>query len=125
MNSSVTQYERAVKKQLTCRNSVRKKLLERFHVMLNSFLEENPSPTAEDLRIAFGPPKAMAEVLSEMISPNEHSNYRRGKTFQRFILAVLIVLLLLTTIYVFFEKQNPIVVVDDYYPTPETIIPAS
>ena len=118
MNSPVARYERAVKQKLTCTNRVRKRLLNHFHVMRDSFLEENASPTEADLHDAFGPPKAMAAELSAMISPEENNRYQKIRLLLRIVTAVLFVLLLLATIYVFFEKQHPIIVVDDYFPSP-------
>ncbi len=119
MNNSVAQYERAVKKKLACGGSERRKLLERLRLMLDSYLEENPSPTAEELQNAFGPPASMAEVLSEGISPEEKARYHRSKKLLRVIAAALVAILLFATIYVFFIKQRPITSVDEAIIGPE------
>ena len=113
MNNSVTRYEKELKKKLPCRRSEQNKLLSRFHVMLGSFLEENPAPTAQELRAAFGPPEAMAAVLSDGISPEEKTRYQNGTKLRRVIAGVLAALLLLATIYVFFIKQRPLISVDE------------
>jgi hypothetical protein len=123
MNNSVTRYEKELKKKLPCRRSEQNKLLSRFHVMLGSFLEENPAPTAEELHTAFGPPEAMAAVLSDGISPEEKARYQNGMKLRRVIVGVLAALLLLATIYVFFIKQRPITSVDELIPGTEVTSP--
>lgn len=116
MNNSVAQYEKELKKKLPCGGNELKKLLSRFQVMLSSFLEENPNPTAEELHTAFGPPEAMAEVLSDGISPEEKARYQNGKKLRRVMAGILAALVLLATIYVFFIKQRPLTSVDDDIP---------
>lgn len=122
MNNSVAQYERAVKKKLACGGSERRKLLERLRLMLDSYLEENPSPTTEELHTAFGPPASMAEVLSDGISPEEKARYHKSKKLLRVVAAALVAILLLATIYVFFIKQRPITSVDEGIPGTEATI---
>ena len=119
MNNSVAQYERAVKKKLACGGSERMNLLERLRLMLDSYLEENPSPTAEELYAAFGPPEAMAGVLSDGISPEEKARYHRSKKLLRVIAVAVAAVLLLVAIYVFFIKQKPLNVVDEGIIYPE------
>lgn len=123
MNNSVAQYEKELKKELPCRGSEQKKLLSRFRVMLGSFLEENPAPTAQELRAAFGPPEAMAAVLSDGISPEEKTRYQNGTKLRRVIAGILAALLLLAVVYVFLIKQRPITSVDEDIPGTEVTIP--
>ena len=63
MNHEAVCYEKALKKQLRCTSSTKKRLLQQFRGSLDTYLEDHPSPTETDLCKAFGPPEDMAEIL--------------------------------------------------------------
>ena len=77
MNKSVAQYRRALKSMLPCQGPARRRLMDEFGGMLDSFLEDNPSPTPDELRAAFGSPEEMARHLSANISAAESLQYSR------------------------------------------------
>ena len=123
MNKSVAQYRRALKSMLPCQGPVRRRLMDEFGGMLDSFLEDNPSPTPDELRAAFGSPEEMARHLSANISAAESLQYSRGVVAKKVLAIVLVVLLALATVYVFILKQKPIYVVDELIPTDVIPIP--
>lgn len=116
MNSSVARYRRAVKKHLACGTAARKRLMDKLHTMLGAFLDENPTPTEDELHNAFGPPETVAAMLSEEITPEEKARYRRGKILLRSAAAVLLILIVMASAYIFFMKQIPLTTVDQILP---------
>lgn len=115
MNASITQYKKAIKKQLLCCGATKKKLLTRLQTSLAEFEEEHPAPDTGILYDAFGPPEEMAKTLMEGVSGKEIEKYRRKKVVLRVIAGILVAALLLFTIYVFVVKQRPIVSSTEYH----------
>jgi hypothetical protein len=97
--------------------------MDEFGGMLDSFLEDNPSPTPDELRAAFGSPEEMARQLSANISAAESLQYSRGVVAKKVLAIVLVVLLALATVYVFFVKEISFTVVDELIPTDVIPIP--
>lgn len=114
MNRELIRYRRAVKRQLRCTGKTRRTILHRFQSMLDSFLDEHPVATAEDLITAFGPPEAMASLLCEDLTEADRRSYYRKQQLIRITGGILIVLLLLFSFHVFFQKQHPMVSVDSF-----------
>ena len=113
MVNAAAQYRRALKKKLRCNIKAKKRLLDGFNRVLTAYLEEHSNPTIDDLTIAFGPPKAMAEVLMAELTPKEHTQYRKTVLLQKILLAALAVLLLVLTVYIWFYKTNGLTTVDE------------
>ena len=107
MKGSVIQYQRAVRKGLHCSGVARRRLEKKLTWLLESFLEENPSPDQTALEAAFGTPEALAATLLEELSPEEHSQWRWQKLMVRVVLAGLVMLLAVFSIYTFFQKMKP------------------
>ena len=114
MTECIKKYERSVKKALHCGKAAKVRLLARFHGSLQTFLEENPSPDAQALHDAFGPPEEMAKLLMEDTTEAERAQYRRNKLFLRIGAVILITAILLFSIYVCFVKSNPVQHYDDF-----------
>jgi len=114
MNRELIRYRRAVKRQLRCTGKTRRTLLHRLQSMLDSFLDEHPAATPEDLKTAFGPPEAMASLLCENLTETDRRSYNRKHRLIRIIAGSLIVLMLLFSFYVFFLKQAPMIFVDSF-----------
>ena len=108
MTACIKKYERAVKKALHCGRAAKARLLARFHGSLQTFLEENPSPNAQALYDAFGPPEEMAKLLMEDTTEAERAQYRRNKLLLRIGAVILIAAILLFSIYVCFVKSVPV-----------------
>lgn len=108
MSDCISNYELMLKKELRCGSATRNRLLERFHVMLATFTEENPAPDTPALESAFGKPKELANMLMEDTTEKERKEYIRGKRIRKGFAIGLALLLLLFTLYVFFIKSNPI-----------------
>jgi len=102
INNPTAQYTKELKTKLSCYRKDQKKLLSRFQVMLDSFLDENPNPTTEELHTAFGPPADMSEMLSNELPSEVKARYAKAQRMRRLILIVLIALLLLFSIYILF-----------------------
>lgn len=108
MTECIKKYERSVKKALHCGKAAKVRLLARFHDSLQTFLEENPSPDAQALHDAFGPPEEMARLLMEDTIEAERAQYRRNKLFLRISAGVLVAAILLFAIYICFKKSEPV-----------------
>lgn len=112
MNYDASRYIKALKKELRCTGSTKKRLLQQFHSSLSAYLEEHPSPTGTDLQDAFGPPNEMAGVLMEHVSEEDRRKYHHSQTIKRIFAVILVVLFFAYVTFVLFWKQKPIVVVD-------------
>ena len=111
--NSVALYKKKLKKHLPCKNVVKKRLLENFQTSLDEFLEDHPSPTAEELNAAFGPPEEMAKILSAEISQEDVARYRKGRKIKRILSVVLAVVVTASVLYLAFWKQKPITYEED------------
>ncbi len=114
MTECIKKYERSVKKALHCSSATKAKLLDGFRATLNAFSEENPSPDAQALYEAFGPPEEMAKLLMESTTEADRAQYRRNKLFLRIGVVILIATIILFTIYVCFVKSNPVQYYNDF-----------
>lgn len=76
MKNCVTRYKKILKRNLYCSGNTRKRLLQKFEIALSAFLEDNPTPSMDELSAAFGPPKEMASVLMEEVPKQEVARYR-------------------------------------------------
>lgn len=113
MVKTVEQYRKKIKCKLHCTASVKNQLLNKFDKMLMAYLEEKPSPSAEDLITAFGPVEEIAKMLMDEIPQQEILAYRKQQTVKRVLSAVLAAIFIFFTIYSFFWKDKPIVSVDE------------
>lgn len=114
MTECIKKYERSVKKALHCSSATKAKLLDGFRATLNAFSEENPSPDAQALYEAFGPPEEMAKLLMESTTEADRAQYRRNKLFLRISAAILLVIIILFAIYVCFMKSFPVQHYDNF-----------
>lgn len=123
MNHDAVCYEKALKKQLRCTGSTKKRLLLQFRSSLAAYLEEHPFPTASDLRDAFGPPEDMAKVLMENISEAEVKTYRKRALILKIIAVVLLAMILIQVVYSAFFKDYTIVTDDSIIIEPAVTSP--
>ena len=79
MANCISKYKKALKKNLRCTRNIQKQLLKKFEITWSTFLEDNPTPSMDELCTAFGSPKEMASVLMEEVTPEEIARYRRRK----------------------------------------------
>lgn len=79
MANCISKYKKALKKNLRCTRNTQKQLLKKFEITWSTFLEDNPTPSMDELCTAFGSPKEMASVLMEEVTPEEIARYRRRK----------------------------------------------
>lgn len=110
--TDLSEYKNKLKKKLRCCRATKKILLEQFSASLSVYLEEHPTPTAEALHTAFGPPEEMALVLMEAVSETEKSKYRSRMILKHIIAGVLVALFLAFTAYVYMIKQQPITIIE-------------
>lgn len=94
MANCISRYKKAVKKNLRCTRNTQKQLLKKFEITWSTFLEDNPTPSMDELCTAFGSPKEMASVLMEEVTPEEIVRYRRRKFFLWGIFGCVLVLVL-------------------------------
>lgn len=113
MVKTVEQYRKKIKCKLHCTASVKDQLLNKFDKMLMAYLEDNPSPSIEELITAFGPAEETAKMLMEEVSQQEILVYRKQQTLKRVLSAVLAAIFIFFAIYSFFWKEKPLVAVDD------------
>lgn len=115
MNRAVARYRRDLKKKLPCGIKTRKALLDRFEGMLDTFLEDQPDPTQESLRSAFGTPEVMANTLCESIPEGEVARYHCRMRLKKATAVVLLALVLLFAVYTFFFKETAVTSIDAVY----------
>ncbi|MCD8051440.1 MAG: hypothetical protein LUE89_07170 [Clostridiales bacterium] len=107
MNEAATHYRREVRKHLRCGRSTRRRLEEQLSVLLNAFLEENPSPDRAALEAAFGTSEELAATLMEELTPEERGQWKRHRLAVRVVCVVLVLLFTMFSIYTFFYKEKP------------------
>lgn len=64
--SDIQRYQKKLLASLPRRKDLRKELLYKFQISLKMLMEENDSPSYDDLLAAFGPPDEMARTLLQM-----------------------------------------------------------
>lgn len=111
MTSCTVQYKRKLKENLRCSCSAKRKLLDRFDDSLREYLDENPSPTMEELSTAFGPPEEMARTLMENVDEADKAAYSKFLVARRVTAGILAAVLLAFSAYVFFLKEIPMTVI--------------
>lgn len=94
MANCISKYKKALKKNLRCTRNTQKQLLKKFEITWSTFLEDNPTPSMDELCTAFGSPKEMASVLMEEVTPEEIARYRRRMFFLWGILGCVLALVL-------------------------------
>ena len=105
MNHDFIRYRRSVKRQLRCTGKTRSSLLHRLQSMLDSFLDEYPAATTEDLKTAFGSPEAMASLLCENLTEADRRSFRRRQLLIYVTVGIMATALLAFSFLVFFEKE--------------------
>ena len=108
MTECITQYKKALKKNLRCSGSVQERLMAKFDATLTAFLEDTPDPGKDEVYAAFGPPKEMAELLMTEVTPEEAALYRRRNTFLRATAGILAGVFLAGAIYIYFFKEQDV-----------------
>lgn len=116
MVKSVKQYRKKLRCKLYCTKPMQDRLLAQFDGKLANYLEENDSPSMDDLISDFGPIDEMARILMEPVSEEEVLAYQKQKAKKQIISIVLVIVAILLIIFAFFWKQRPIVVVDEVNP---------
>lgn len=88
--NAVQEYRRTFNKTLRCGIMLKKKLLRQLDDILSPFLEENATPTQEDLIQAVGNPRQLAETMLHE-QPGEVLDYdRRSRIFRWIAIFVLV-----------------------------------
>lgn len=123
MNDCVALYQKQLRKKLKCGSQVKEQMMGRFQLSVDTFLEENSSPTMEELHQAFGPPNEMAAILSEQISIEESRRYRRNEIIKKIMAIVLAALAMLFALYCFFWKNKPLTFDDDISVVDDVSVP--
>ena len=113
MIKAAAQYRRALKKELRCNSNASKRFMDGFNRALSAYLEEHPSPTADDLIDAFGTPREMADVLMADLTVRELALYQKTLLFRKILLSALIVLLFALTAYIWFFKTTGLTTIDE------------
>lgn len=107
MNDCV-RYERALKKELRCSNSAKKRLITQFQNTQKNFLEDNPDADFAALQVAFGPPEEMATVLMADTTGEERAQYKKQKQIKMVFAGVFAAAFLAGVIWLCFAKSQPV-----------------
>ena len=118
MANAAAQYRRALKKELRCSSSASKRLMGGFNRTLSAYLEEHPSPSADDLIAAFGPPEAMVEVLMAEVTAQEHAIYCKKTLARKILISIAAVILAIFTLYIWFFKNVGLTSTNELTDTP-------
>ena len=116
MNDCVEQYKKDLNKHLSCSKNVKKRLTDQFQGVLEGFLEDNDSPSAEALNLAFGSPEEMAQTLMEGVTQEEKHRYQRLVLIKRILAGIVLSAFLLLTIYIYFYKETEMDYSDEIVP---------
>lgn len=108
MTECITQYKRALKRNLRCSGSTRERLLAKFNSSLTTFLEETPAPRKDEIYAAFGPPKELADLLMAEVTPKEATRYRKKSNIIRFAAGILVAIFFAGAVYIYFMKEIPV-----------------
>ena len=111
MNRNIKKYLKKVRADIPCGFRKKKQLMHAFLTSLEQYLHDNPDATDQDIVDAFGPPKEMAEMLSEKISESEARQYRRRKKVVFTASILLICLLLAWIIFLLYDLSVPVNIV--------------
>lgn len=110
MIDCVTQYKKALRKNLPCSGKVKRRLLSKFNASLSSFLEEAPTPGMDELYTAFGAPGEMASILMEEVTAEEMACYRKNSMATQIIacslIGITLFLLVATSTCIYFYKEE-------------------
>lgn len=116
MNDCVERYKKELNKRLSCSKNVRKRLVDQFEGALEGFLEDNNSPSAEDMNLAFGSPAEMAQTLMESVTQEEKHQYQRLGRIKRILAGIVLGAFLLLTVYIYFYKETSMNYSDEIVP---------
>ena len=107
-NKELTDYCKAVKKNLHCSKQLKKEILHALESDIEEYLEQNPDTTAEDVREHFGDPADFArESLSVLDDEEIQRQISKSKFIKRIVLiAVIIICLVFTTTAILVVMEN-------------------
>lgn len=105
MTNAASQYRKMLKKEIRCGFTLKEKLLKKFDQSLFAYAIEYDNATLDDLYLAFGPPKEMAEILISNVDEAEKKKYRRFIIAKCIFAGILASLLFVFTAYIFFFKE--------------------
>lgn len=111
MNNYIRQYKKALKKSIHCSSSVKRNLINRFDRSLSNYLDEHPSPTLEELIVAFGPPEEMAKILLEEVNEVEISRFRKFALGKKAIGCILVAIIMTFAVYILYFKQCRVITI--------------
>lgn len=106
MTECIDLYKKTLRKNLRCSGAVQKRLMKKFDLSLDNFLDDTPSPGMEAIHSAFGPPDEMAQLLMADVTDKEAAQYRIRNITLRTTAAVIGGLLLAASIYIFYFKEQ-------------------
>lgn len=125
MANAAFQYRKILKKEIRCKYKLKEKLLKNFDQSLLAYAMEFDNATLDDLYLAFGPPKEMAEILMTEVTPQEQAQYRKFTLFKQILTLIFAILLAISTVYLWFYKEVGLSSTDDVGVVDEFKYPSS
>lgn len=110
----------AIQKDAFKASDLRQDSQEKAHLsvcgILANFLEDQISPSMDELVSAFGTPEEMARILMEETSAQDQAQFRKELLIKRVLIGTLLAAFLILTTYIYFYKEKPINVTDEILP---------
>lgn len=117
MNPVIYDYRQNVYRSLQCTDRAKKRLMRSFDSLLETYEEDEPSPTPEKLQTSFGPPEQMANSLMHGLSSKERSGWKRNRKIALLAVCVLIIAAVSFTTFLIgtLREPAPVTVVEQTY----------
>lgn len=127
MNPVIREYRQSVCHSLQCSGRTKRQLLRSFDKLLETFEEEEPNPTPQKLRRAFGAPEEIAGTLMNKLPAREHTKWKRSRKIAVLAICFAIATLIGTIAFIIGHSRGSTTVVTTeqtyiYYGDDENVI---
>ena len=124
-NAVADNYLKAVKRELVCPKSLRKRSLDQLKTSLDEFLEDHPTATEADIVEQFGSPADFANAFLASLDEGElKKQLKKSKRIWAVVITVCVIallLLVLTFAKMIEDNNNTQMVVTDYTITEDSV----
>ena len=124
-NAFADNYLKAVKRELVCPKSLRKRSLDQLKTSLDEFLEDHPTATEADIVEQFGSPADFANAFLASLDEGElKKQLKKSKRIWAVVITVCVIallLLVLTFAKMIEDNNNTQMVVTDYTITEDSV----
>lgn len=102
-------YTKELGRELHCSRKTRKRLLEQFDAYQHQMLDDQPSPTYEQMVASFGPPADFAATLMQEVHSAEQITYNRSRLILRIGAVALAMIYMVFSLYILYCKKVTVI----------------